>query len=131
MSIDQIIHSRHGLWGVDYPPDKYDEYGTEADGIYETLFRQLLEEGKDIVLDRSFYAKEDRDHFKRMTEQAGSRWVLVYFKASRDVLWRRICERRAQGINADSALDISEALLDAYVEGFEVPVGEGEIVVPV
>lgn len=131
VSIDQIIFSRHGLYGVDYPPEKYDEYQTEADGVYEALFRQLLREGKDIMLDRSFYAKEDRDDFKAQIEQAGGRWVLVYFRADKEVLWKRICERRSCGINADSALEITEELLDAYVEGFDVPDGEGELVIDV
>ncbi|KAH8902908.1 ATP/GTP-binding protein [Coniochaeta sp. PMI_546] len=131
VSIDQIIHSRHGIYGVDYPREKYDEYMDEADEIYETQFRQLLRDRKDIVLDRSFYDKADREEFKAMVEEAGARWVLVYFKADRDLLWKRICERRARGINADSALEISEALLDSYVKGFDVPVGEGEIVIDV
>jgi predicted kinase len=131
VSIDQIIYSRHGIYGADYPPDRYDEYQTEADGIYDAHFRQLLREGRDIVLDRSFYAKEDRDEFRDLVEQAGARRVLVYFKADRDVLWKRICERRARGVNADSALEISEELLDAYFAGFEAPVGEGEMVIHV
>jgi hypothetical protein len=46
-------------------------------------------------------------------------------------LWRRIQERRAKGVDADSALDIGEELLSSYVEGFDVPNGEGEIVVEV
>ncbi|OIW22759.1 P-loop containing nucleoside triphosphate hydrolase protein [Coniochaeta ligniaria NRRL 30616] len=131
VSIDHIIDSRHGICGVDYPAEKYDEYMLEADDIYESRFRQLLRDGKDVVLDRSFYAKADRDEFKAMAEEAGARWVLVYFKADKELLWKRICERRSRGVNADSALDISQVLLDAYVEGFEVPVGEGEIVIDV
>jgi len=131
VSIDQIIHSRHGLYRIDYPPEKRDEYEAEADGLYEARFRQLLREGKDVVLDRSFYARGDRDEFKALAEEAGARWVLVYFRADRDVLWRRICERRARGVDADAAFEISEELLDAYVEGFDVPDGEGEIVIDV
>jgi predicted kinase len=131
VSGDQIIYSLHGICGVDYPPDKYDEYQLEMDGIYEARFRQLLAEGKDVVLDRSFYAKVDRDEFKKMAEEAGARWVLVYFRADGDVLWRRIRERRERGVDADSALEISRELLDAYLAGFEAPVGEGEVVVEV
>lgn len=87
-----------------------------------------MRDGRDVVLDRSFYARADRDKFRAMSEAAGARCVLVYLRAGREVLWRRICERRAAGVDADSALEISEGLLEKYVDGFEEPVGEGEIV---
>lgn len=90
-----------------------------------------MREGRNVVLDRSFYARQDRDEFKARIEAAGGKWILVYLKAERDVLWRRIRQRRENGINADSALDIKEDLLDAYVGGFEAPEGEGEIVIEV
>lgn len=131
ISIDEIIYSRHGLYGKDYPPSKYDEYQAEADDIYLEQFQQLLQDGKNIVLDRSFYSREDRMEFKGMIEKAGARCVLVYFKADRDTLWRRICERREKGVDANCALEIDEGLLDQYVQGFEEPVGEGEVEVRV
>ena len=99
--------------------------------MYLETVEKLLENKQNILLERSFYAKEDRDEFKTMIEEAGGRWVLVYLKAERDLLWRRICERRAKGVTADSALEIDEQLLDRYVAGFEAPVGEGEIVINV
>jgi predicted kinase len=84
-----------------------------------------------VVLDRSFYDRGDRAEFKEMVEQAGARWVLVYLKGDRDTLWKRICERRRKGVDADCALEIDEKLLDRYFEGFEDPVGEGEVVIHV
>lgn len=52
----------------------------------------------------------------------------MYLKVPKEELWRRIEERRAKGVNADSAGEIGEELLEAFVEGFEVPDGEGEVV---
>jgi len=129
ISIDAIIGRRHGIYNADYPPSEHQAHQDEACKIYEAECRSLLQEKKDIVLERSFYAKEDREEYKRLVEEAGGRWILVYLKADRDLLWKRICERRADGINADCALDISPELLDQYVEGFEAPVNEGEIVI--
>jgi predicted kinase len=92
--------------------------------------KAILAEGKDdLVLDRAFYAKEDRDVYKRLVEEAGARWVLVYLTAPKEVLWERIHSRRAEGIHADVALEISKELLDNFYDNFEVPNGEGEIVV--
>lgn len=88
-----------------------------------------------LVLDRSFYAKEDRDEYRALAEQAGARVVLVYLQATREVLWRRISERKAKaesaGRDADSAFDVTEEVLDRYLSGFEAPSGEGEVVVVV
>jgi predicted kinase len=130
LSIDGIIASKHGIYGIDYPAsaDLYAQFQSEADGIYDENFDSLLREGRtNVILDRSFYSQADRIEFKTRIQQAGARWVLVYLDVARDELWRRIQERRAKGVNADSALDISEALFAEYWNGFEVPEGEGEI----
>ena len=83
---------------------------------------------QDVILDRSFWAKEDRDRFKQLIEQHGGRWVLLHLKVPKDVLWQRICARREAAVNADSALEISSELFDMFYEGFESPDGEGEVV---
>ncbi len=131
LSIDGLVHEKHGLHSVDYPPEKYEEYQDEADEIIQKRLISLLEGKKsDIILDRSLYAKEDRDYFKNIVEKMGGRWVLVFFRpASKDFIWRRIVKRRQDGINADSALEITQELLDQYWNGFENPEGEGEIIV--
>ena len=133
LSIDKIVFDRHGLWGTDYPPERYEEFQDEACEYYEHRLLALLEEGKkDVVLDRSFYAREDRNYFKGIVEKKGGRWVLVFFRpTSKEVVWQRIVTRRKTGINADSALDITPELFDMYWDGFEIPEGEGEIVVDV
>jgi gluconate kinase len=84
-----------------------------------------------VVLDRSFYAKSHRDELRGVVERACGRVILVYLKADRDLLWKRICDRRAKGVNAHSAREISQALLDQFVRGFEAPLDEGEIVINV
>ncbi|KAJ9156222.1 hypothetical protein NKR23_g1210 [Pleurostoma richardsiae] len=131
LSIDAIIYARHGLYAADYPPSSYDSHQDEADILFLAEFRRLLQLRRDLVLDRSFYARADRDDFQREIEAAGARAVLVHLRAGEELLWRRICERSARERNADSALDISRELLRQYVEGFEEPVGEGEIVIDV
>ena len=130
ISIDGINASRHGLYGIDYPKSEHKTQMDEADKIFQLSVEQILIEGQDdIILDRAFYAKEDRDLYRDLVENRGGRCVLVYLNAPKEVLWQRICARREAGITADSALEISEALLDTFFDGFEVPHGEGEVVV--
>lgn len=133
LSIDGLVFARHGIYGVDYAADGdiYAAHQTEAAAAFEAELRRLLGEGANVVLDRSYFARCDREVVREMVRAATGKTVLVYLKAERGVLWRRIRERASAGKTADSALDIDEALLDRYVEGFEEPEGEGEIVVEV
>jgi predicted kinase len=131
LSVDAIIADRHGIYNVDYRESEYDTHSEEARKLFDSKFQDLLGHKRNIILDRSFYAKQDRDEFRAAVKHAGGRVVLIYLKAERDLLWKRICERRRKEINADSAREISSALLDQFVQGFEAPGGEGEIVVDI
>ncbi|KAK4213573.1 P-loop containing nucleoside triphosphate hydrolase [Rhypophila decipiens] len=133
LSCDYLLHAKHGLYRIDYPVEKHEQYLDEATEQFDSILVDLLSKGeKDIVLDRSLYAREDRDYYKKLVEEKGGRWILVYFRpASKELIWQRIQNRRKEGIDADCALEISEELLDQYWDGFEIPSGEGEIVVDV
>jgi predicted ABC-type ATPase len=92
ISIDDIIYKAHGIYGVDYPasPTLYGQHMDEADRVYLDTFRRLLAERKDIAFERSCYAKEDRDEWRKIAEDAGARVVLVFLRADdKEVLWRR------------------------------------------
>ncbi|KAI1801223.1 P-loop containing nucleoside triphosphate hydrolase protein [Daldinia bambusicola] len=133
LSADATIAARHGIYGVDYPPEKYEEFLEEASDECEARLIELLREGKkDLVLDRSFYSKEFREETKKLIEDNGGRWVLIYIHVkSKELLWDRIISRRQKGINADCAYEITRKILDGYWDGFEAPVNEGEIVIEV
>ena len=129
ITFDGIIASRHGIYSVDYDKSEHEKFADEADAIHREIADKLLSEGKDVILDRAFYAKEDRDIYAALIEQHGGRKVLVYLSAPKSVLWERIQARRAANLNADSMLEISACMLDMYYDNFEIPSGEGEIVV--
>jgi predicted kinase len=131
VSIDNILADRHGIYNVDYAASEYAARLEEARQVFSEEIDALLEQKKNVVLDSAFYAKKQRDEYKAMVERASGRLVLVYLKAERDVLWKRICERRRKEVNADSVREISSALLDQFVRGFEVPEDEGAIVITV
>lgn len=54
---------------------------------------------------------------------------MVFLKVGREELWRRIEGRRMGVRGPDSAREIGWEVLGEFVEWFEVPVGEGEVVV--
>jgi predicted kinase len=142
LSVDQQVATHHGIYGIDYKDSKYNGYLSEArNELRDQLLKILNKEvGKgeregevNVVLDFAFAFKEDREEWKQLVGSAGGRWVLVYIDAgeaesAKTKLWARIKKRRENGVNADSAYEITEEVLDMYLEGFEVPKGEGEVV---
>ncbi|KAI1820858.1 ATP/GTP-binding protein [Xylaria intraflava] len=130
LSIDGIVAERHGLFEVDYAPEKYSTYLDEAAEECKSRLTCFLVESRDVVFDRAFWNKEDRDDAKRLIESLGARWVLVHLRApDKATLWQRICQRREAELNADCAYRITQEILDTYWNGFEKPVEEGEIVI--
>ncbi|KAI8954675.1 ATP/GTP-binding protein [Xylaria longipes] len=131
LSLDGILAEQHGIFGVDYPPENYSTYLDEAAReCKERLTRLLTDGSRDVVFDRAFWNKKDRDEAKKQITTLGARWVLVYLQApDKPTLWKRICQRREVQLNADSAYLITQEILDMYWNGFEAPVSEGEIVV--
>src|ERR1700760_1113383 len=116
LSIDGIVADRHGIYNVDYQASEYTKLLEEARQIFLKEAHDLLEKKNNLVLDTSLYAKKHRDEYKAMIERAGGRWVLVYLKAERDVLRKRICDRRGKGVNADSAREINPALFEHFLQ---------------
>ncbi|KAF2427514.1 ATP/GTP-binding protein [Tothia fuscella] len=130
LSIDGYVHSKYGLYAIDYPREKYAEYLAEAQKAMRQQLREIIgaKDGGDVVLDSTLAFKEDRDDWARVVREGGGRRVLVYLDAKKEILWKRIQERQAIERNADSAFEMTEAILDSYLRGFEVPRGEGEVV---
>ena len=132
ISIDAVIYAEYGLYAVDYPAEKYQEYQGTAGRICDDNLLELLEDkSKDILLDQSFWSRERRNEVKQLTQNAGARWVLVYLKADEATLWRRIETRTAGVRNADSAFEVTKKVLQGYIKGFEAPESEGEVVINV
>ncbi|KAH8705614.1 AAA domain-containing protein [Talaromyces proteolyticus] len=139
LSIDAHIHAHHGLWNIHYPAQQYEPYQLEAEDSLRQQLSDLLQEAVQkknttyTILDFSFAFKESRDEWKQRVEENGGRWILVYLDVENDEIRRRVKERnrlRESGVrrDADSAFDVTPEILEMYFQGFERPVGEGEII---
>jgi predicted kinase len=127
LSVDEVVHERHGRYGVDYPEHTYFE--KEAP-VVDELHGQLVEliaEGRDVVWDHGLWPRKDRDAMKELVESAGGRWRLLYFPVERDELLRRLAERNRRG--DANALIVTPEALDDFFARFEAPQGEGEEIV--
>ncbi len=128
LSIDEEVFNEHGRYGVNYPEDQYTEKEVKAKKALEQKLKDLLTSGKSVVLDYGFWKKEDRDYYKKLIEENGGQWKLVYFKADNDELLERLKERNKR-TDANALTVTKEMFLNDFVRRFEEPVGEGEEVI--
>lgn len=130
LSVDEEIWNRFGRYGVDYEPSAYEAHSEVARRAVDQQLTDLVTQGRDVVLDSSLWQRSRRDECKRLVEHAGGRWRLIYLAAEETLLRERLA-RRAGRFDADAAFPITDDVLARFVEGFEVPSGEGEEVVVV
>ncbi|MEG9295194.1 ATP-binding protein [Mangrovibacillus sp. Mu-81] len=126
LSIDEEIWATRGRYGVDFPIEKIEEYKKEAEETLRSRLLNLIRQKQNVVIDFSFWDRARRDRYKKLIENSGGKWRLIYLKVHPDDLRDRLTLRN-QRFDANS-FPISEGLLTSYLEGFQIPEGEGEIV---
>ena len=126
LSVDELIHERHGRYDLDYPARDYLRLYREAVAKLDRRLVELLDDGRSVVLDYGLWERSNRDRYKRLVEAHGGRWRLIYFKAEPELLRRRLAEgnRRADA----NALTVTEGMLEDFIRRFQAPEGEGELV---
>jgi predicted kinase len=126
LSVDELVQARHGRHDVDYPAHDYPRLYDEAVAELDRRLVELLDSGRSVVLDYGLWERANRDRYKRLIEEHGGRWRLVYFEAESELLRRRLAERNRR--TDANALTVTAAMLDDFMARFEAPVGEGEVV---
>lgn len=121
------MHARHGRYGVDYPERDY--FALEAPVVAE-VGEELVDTiaaGRDAVLDHGLWTRAARDEWKKLVEEAGGRWRLLYFPVPREELLCRLAERSQR--QDGNALTVTELALDDFYARFEPPHDEGEEII--
>ncbi|MCL6606261.1 MAG: ATP-binding protein [Paenibacillus sp.] len=128
LSIDEEVWSKNGRYGIDYPAEKYREYLDEAHKRLRNKLVKLIQENKQVVVDSSFWQRSEREEFKQLVEKYGGKWRLIYLKVNPNELRKRL-KIRSQRFDANAAFTITEEILTTFLNGFEEPRNEGEIVI--
>lgn len=128
LSVDQIIHQRFGRQDEDFPTSDYLRLHAQVISELDERLVQLLEQSRNVVLDygREFWTRQSRDRYKRLIEEHGGHWKLIYLRADRELLLERLRERN-RCRDAD-AFYVTEERLDQFIAQFEEPRDEMEIV---
>jgi predicted kinase len=128
LSVDQIIHQRFGRQDEDFPTADYLRFHAQVISELDERLVHLLRQSHNVVLDygREFWTRQSRDRYKRLIEEHGGHWRLLYLLADRELLLERLLERN-RCRDAD-AFHVTEELLDQFITQFEEPRDELEIV---
>lgn len=128
LSIDEEMWKTYGRKGVDYPDDQYEELSKKAELSLREKLICLIKEGKNVVIDFSFWNKENRNFYRQLIENAGGTVELVYMKACLETLRKRLAKRNLQ-LNANSPFIITDEILEHHYYGFQEPCDEGETII--
>jgi predicted kinase len=128
LSIDEEIWSSNGRYGIDYPVEKYEQYKEDAEVKLRNHLVKLIEDNQQVVIDFSFWQRSRRNEYKQIIEDAGGVWKLIYLKVHPNDLRERL-RIRSQRFDANAAFPITDKILSSFLNGFEVPADEGEIVI--
>lgn len=123
LSIDEEMWAAYGQCGVDYPKEAYEKLSKKAEERLRDRMAGLLQDGKNLVIDFSFWSRKNRDWYREFIAAHGGHVRLVYMKADREVLRRRLAERN-RSIHANSPFVVTEEILNHHYEGFEEPAKE-------
>lgn len=129
LSIDEEIWTTNGRYAIDYPAEMYEQLKTTAEIKLRQRLLLLLNAGKNVVIDFSFWQRKKRNEYKKLITNAGGEWKLVYLKVPLVELQRRLLIR-SERFDANAAFKITDEILTDYLNGFEAPNGEGEILIP-
>lgn len=127
LSIDEEMWNTYGQRGIDYPENQYDILSEKTELVLREKLESLIKHGKNVVVDFSFWNKENRALYRNIIKKAGGTVELVYMKADKELLWERL-QKRNLTLNANSPFIITNEILEHHYNGFQEPLGEGEIV---
>jgi adenylate kinase family enzyme len=77
LSVDEEIWNKFGKFGIDYKKEEYKELQIVANRELYIRFLELLKCNQNIVVDFSFWQKENRGNYKQIVEDNTGKWFLV------------------------------------------------------
>ncbi|PFG36672.1 hypothetical protein ATL41_1405 [Flavimobilis soli] len=95
-----------------------------ADEVHARLTGRLLSlvaDGRDVVVDTSFWSRASRDRYRTVLAPTGVVPVVWFLDVARDVVLARLARRRGAG--PDDVL-VPPDLAERYLDGFERPTAE-------
>lgn len=127
LSIDERMLANFGVPGKDYPSEKYNDYKKKVIFDIKQEIIRSLENSQSLILDFGVWRQKDRNFFRQFVEDNGAELKLVYFKANKELLLKRLRGRNI--IENSTAINVDESILNDALAVFEEPSNEKELVI--
>lgn len=111
----------------DVPQNRFAEYEAIVEDRLVEVIKNHLKNNVSLILDFGLWKRERRDFYKKLVEDAGGTWKLLYLTCSRNTMWDRVNKRNALHLPYEHT--ISKKLLETFVRDFEEPRDEDEQIV--
>ncbi|MGY2746357.1 AAA family ATPase [Pseudarthrobacter sp. O4] len=127
LSVDEEMWRQDRELAARFGTPEYFDFTVAVERQLRIRLVELMAEGRDIVVDLSFWSRQRREEYKELVTAHGAAWQLVYLDVPRDELLRRLELRRLHA--GPNSAPVGPAYLDKFLAGFEAPADEGETVI--
>ena len=107
------------LFGTELPQEQLDAARIPVETVQWTVAADALRLGINVVLENGFWAKAEREEFRRRAETLGADVRLFYLEVSRVELWERLSRRNAA--LPPHTFRVTKAQLEEWWRVFEPP----------
>lgn len=97
------------------------EQSARVDARVRAAVVDLVEAGRDVVVDSSFWSRAARDSYRALLAPLGVEPVTLYVRTSREVLLDRVARR---GNTGPDDVALTQEVVEGFLAGFEVPTAD-------
>jgi predicted kinase len=109
------------LFGQDAGSKYHDKFHSTIESIMWDHASRVLQLGVDVILDFGFWAKEERDNFRRRAKKLGVNFKIHYMDVPIKELYKRLEKRNKK---TEGSFIIPKEYMDIYVGIFQPPTPE-------
>ena len=110
------------LFGNDMRSKYHDRNHEIVESIMWDHASRILQLGLDVILDFGFWAKEERDNFRKRAKKLGVNFKIHYMDVPVKDLYKRLEKRNKKA--KDGTFIISKEEMDKYIAIFQPPTAE-------
>ena len=127
LSVDEEMWRQDRELAARFGTPEYFDFTVAVERQLRARLLELITEGRDVVVDLSFWSRQRREEYEALITDHGAAWQLVYLDVPKEELLRRLALRRLKP--GPNSAPVGPAYLDKFLAGFEAPAGEGETVI--
>ena len=127
LSVDEEMWRQDRELAARFGTPEYFAFTVAVERQLRTKLTALITEGRDVVVDLSFWSRQRREEYKALITAHGAVWQLVYLDVPKEELLRRLGLRSLDP--GPNSAPVGPAYLDKFLASFEAPAGEGETVI--